>query len=306
LDDFAAGTSRQARQHGGGFVGQKPHRTIGEREVRSAGVGRPEVEHPTGVGKSAGRLEAVLPGATRRSGHDRQQVRLANAEHDVCRAGRPLADAGVPPAVLQVRTRRPFAQQQRVAGAVDDRGEGNPGVEIKQAILDGRHRTGDAEVAGEGNPRVGPQAGLGSLHAVIGRAQKGLHDRVPRMRRIGQRDRQDAKRLLCLSVQSILLQKRQHFERPTGVGPEIAGEQRPRPRRQRLLGIVMMLQSQGDLLQLTLTGDPSSRGPHLLDRAEQQADQHRDDGDDDQQLNQSEGRPATTAAAALPERCRRR
>ena len=50
----------------------------------------------------------------------------------------------------------------------------------------------------------------------------------------------------------------------------------------------MVEQGQGELLEVVLALDARRRGPDLLHGGQEQADQDRDDGDDDQQLDQRE------------------
>jgi hypothetical protein len=53
-------------------------------------------------------------------------------------------------------------------------------------------------------------------------------------------------------------------------------------------GVVVVVEAQGDLLEVVLALAPGGRLPDLLHRREQQADEDRDDGDHDQQLDQGE------------------
>ena len=57
-----------------------------------------------------------------------------------------------------------------------------------------------------------------------------------------------------------------------------------------LVGVLQILgQRQADLLQVALAGGAAGVLPHGLEDGEQDRGQHRDDGDDDEQLDQREG-----------------
>src|SRR5262245_41481356 len=59
-------------------------------------------------------------------------------------------------------------------------------------------------------------------------------------------------------------------------------------------GVVVVVEGQGDLLQVVRGRHPGGGCTDLLDGGEEQADEHRDDGDDDQQLDQREALAETT------------
>jgi hypothetical protein len=59
-------------------------------------------------------------------------------------------------------------------------------------------------------------------------------------------------------------------------------------RRQGVHGIVMVVQSQGDLFDVVLALQASRRLPRRLHRRQQQRDQNADDRDDHEQLNERE------------------
>src|SRR5262249_50231148 len=57
--------------------------------------------------------------------------------------------------------------------------------------------------------------------------------------------------------------------------------------------VVVGVDGDAQLLEVVLAGGGRGRLTHLLDGRQQQADQHGDDGDDDEQLDQRERRPTT-------------
>src|SRR5436305_1315307 len=61
----------------------------------------------------------------------------------------------------------------------------------------------------------------------------------------------------------------------------------------------MVVHGQADLLEVVGALEARGRLAHLLDGGEQEADQHGDDGDDDQQLDQREGASATAAGVCV-------
>src|SRR5262249_25103444 len=52
---------------------------------------------------------------------------------------------------------------------------------------------------------------------------------------------------------------------------------------------LVVVHGQGELLEVVGAAHPVGGLAHLLHRRQQQADQHRDDGDDDEQLDEGEG-----------------
>ena len=54
--------------------------------------------------------------------------------------------------------------------------------------------------------------------------------------------------------------------------------------------VEVLLDPQADLVEMALTVHPPRRLPSILNRRQQEPDQDRDDGDDDQQLDQRESR----------------
>src|SRR5262249_52941296 len=70
-----------------------------------------------------------------------------------------------------------------------------------------------------------------------------------------------------------------------GVNPAAAAFA-DRARRQPFVHVVVHVHGQAELLEVVLALGAGGRRPHLLHRRHQQADQHRDDGDDHQQLDQ--------------------
>src|SRR5205814_414608 len=63
--------------------------------------------------------------------------------------------------------------------------------------------------------------------------------------------------------------------------------------RERLVGVVVVVQGQADLLQVVLALGPHGGVADLLDGRQEQADQDGDDRDDDEQLDQREATPVT-------------
>jgi hypothetical protein len=60
------------------------------------------------------------------------------------------------------------------------------------------------------------------------------------------------------------------------------------------------MQSQSVLLQIVLAGAASSRFASLLHSRQKQGNQHRDDRDDDEQLDQSKSQPTSALEHDLP------
>jgi hypothetical protein len=65
------------------------------------------------------------------------------------------------------------------------------------------------------------------------------------------------------------------------------------PRRQRTVGVVMLMQRQGDLFDPVLALQPRGGFAHALDAGKRQAGEDGDDGENDEELDQGEGGTAT-------------
>jgi hypothetical protein len=59
---------------------------------------------------------------------------------------------------------------------------------------------------------------------------------------------------------------------------------------------VDVVEGEADLFEVVGAPRPGGRLPHPLHRRQQQPDQHREDGDDDQQLDEGESRTAVTGS----------
>src|SRR5205823_2458176 len=66
-------------------------------------------------------------------------------------------------------------------------------------------------------------------------------------------------------------------------------------RRQRTVGVVVVVDRQAELFEVILATQPRRRLPHLLHRRQQQADQGRDNGNDDKEFDQRERQTAGDA-----------
>src|SRR5262249_10205602 len=88
----------------------------------------------------------------------------------------------------------------------------------------------------------------------------------------------------------VLLDERQELAvgRPAGVDGG-AGVGRPLAERKHAVGVVVVVQRQGELLEVVGALHPRRRLADLLEGGEQQADEDSDDGDHYQQLDQREG-----------------
>src|SRR5262249_32825592 len=62
-------------------------------------------------------------------------------------------------------------------------------------------------------------------------------------------------------------------------------------RRERAVGALVVEDRQAELLQIVRTLRPGRRLADLLHRRQQEPDQHRDDSDDDEQLDEREAKP---------------
>src|SRR5262249_14592251 len=58
-----------------------------------------------------------------------------------------------------------------------------------------------------------------------------------------------------------------------------------------VMGIVVLMKGQANLLEVILALHAVGRLPHLLNRRQEQTDQDADDGNDHEQFNQAEGTP---------------
>src|SRR5216684_4004451 len=84
-DRFASRARGQGRKKRRGRVGQKMHRAVGEKEMRSARMVAPEMKHVALVAVVS-RLEAVRSGRAR-AGRYWHDILLLDAEDHVGRAG---------------------------------------------------------------------------------------------------------------------------------------------------------------------------------------------------------------------------
>src|SRR5262249_26572739 len=93
-------------------------------------------------------------------------------------------------------------------------------------------------------------------------------------------------------VEIILLQKRQQMGGPAPAGPQPLsverGRLRDKPRREALVGAVVVVHRQADLLEVIGAFQPSRRLADLLDVGKETADEDGDDGYHTQQLDQRE------------------
>jgi len=110
-------------------------------------------------------------GAGRTSGNiGPAEVALAGTQEHVAGAAAGLAVARVPPAVPEIRTRRPLACHQRVTGAVPDVGQPNFGIKEQHAVGTVISRSQHADIGATGkwtdpqnyqsSPRISPAAGV--------------------------------------------------------------------------------------------------------------------------------------------------
>jgi hypothetical protein len=93
--------------------------------------------------------------------------------------------------------------------------------------------------------------------------------------------------LADLPVQAFLLDERQDEDGP-GELVVVVGRLGHRP-----VGVVVVMDGQGDLLDLVLALGAGGGLADLLDGGQQQPDQDGDDGDDDEQLDQREATPGS-------------
>lgn len=110
------------------------------------------------------------------------------------------------------------------------------------------------------------------------------------MRRIDEWHGQDAVGHSTLLIQRFLFDEWQSFQRPTGERHQIAIAKRSVSRRQCAFGVVMVVESQGDLLDVILALQPSGGFSNALDAGERQTGENRDDGEDDEEFEKCKGR----------------
>src|SRR5262249_60104243 len=132
---------------------------------------------------------------------------------------------------------------------------------------------------GEGDPvaiDVGGDEGAQVAGAGVQRvqgAQGGVGGRTPRapVARVGEG--------VGLLVQVVLLDVGQDLAQPGPVKVGVAVGVACDPRRQPLVYVVVAVQAEADLLEVVLAAGAGGGLAHLLDGGQEQADQHRDDGD---------------------------
>ena len=91
------------------------------------------------------------------------------------------------------------------------------------------------------------------------------------------------------AAQRVLLQIRREVHRPRRSDGRTARRGTPR-RREREVGVVVVVCAQGDLLEVVQAFRPGGRRADFLHRRQQQADQNGNDCDHDQEFN--EGKPS--------------
>lgn len=91
-------------------------------------MGAPEVETVAGIVEPP-LLEGIMPGwaQVEDGGH---AICLVDAEDHIERPGTQLPESGVPPTVLEIRTRGPLAGEQRLRSPVGDIAETNRRVTV--------------------------------------------------------------------------------------------------------------------------------------------------------------------------------
>ena len=212
---------------------------------------------------------------------------FAYSEDEIRRAAESLTDPAVPPAELEVRARRAFAEHQRVAGAVGDCGKRHSPVLVEHTILAGVILAGDAKVACECDEVPRPLRHLSRPRAGIARAGVGLDDRAAvSVRRVGERLIRDSERGQTFGVDVLLLDVRQDVERPAGEGH--GARCRTMAHWQCVVGIVIQVQSQGHLFDVILASRASGGTPHTLHCGQQQSHQDADDRNDDEEFEEGE------------------
>src|SRR6266545_8393098 len=131
--DFAAAARGQGGEDGCRGVVEKADGAIGEEEMGAADMQAPEVEHIALIVDAAG-SEGIRSGRARTRLH-RQDILLLDAEDKLGRAGIALADAGVPPTVLEIGAGRPLPGEERVARAVLDIDNADVRIAKQDAVL---------------------------------------------------------------------------------------------------------------------------------------------------------------------------
>src|SRR5438067_1768026 len=106
-DGLAAGPRGEGGHDRLGGVAEEPDGTVGEGEVRPAGVRAPEVEHVALVVEPPG-AERVRPRRTPVAVEGADGVPLSDTEHHLGRAVALLPETAVPPAEDEVRGWRPL------------------------------------------------------------------------------------------------------------------------------------------------------------------------------------------------------
>ena len=215
----------------------------------------------------------------------------------------PLSDARVPPTELEIGARRPLADHQRVAGAAGDGQQTEAPVLHQHAVLGLVIFPRDTEETREGDGGFRLHGDLLRTHPTVGRAKVGFdHGRQPGVRR-REGERLPAEVGHRLRVQRVGFEEGQQVERPTGERPAVGLEQRTVADGQAVIGVVVMVEGQPDLLEVVLATQPRCRDPDPLHGRQRQPDQHRDNGDDDEQFDQ--GEPGSIwAHVDPPPRCR--
>src|SRR5260370_13378247 len=214
-DRFAAGARGQGRKDGGGRIEQKVHRAIGEKEMRPTRMMAPEMKHVALVAIGSG-FEAIR---SRRAGAGRywHDILLLDAEDHVGRAGVFLADAGIPPAVLEVGAGRALAGQKRLTGAVADVGKANAGIAIKNPVLAVDILARYPQITGKGDGKIIFFRDLRLEGAAVRRAHKRADDRgQPHVRRVLEWRRRLLVGILRYGQQVLLLDVRQELGQPAG------------------------------------------------------------------------------------------
>ena len=107
------------------------NRAIGNEEVCSADVQAPKMK---GIALIRGAAGAEGIGTKRAISAIRPYISFQDAEHHVAGTVFRLTLAGIPPAHATVRARGPFANAERVAGAVADVGETDCRIEEQNPI----------------------------------------------------------------------------------------------------------------------------------------------------------------------------
>ena len=251
----------------------------------------PEVEDAARIVQAARGHEGVAPRSACRTSHDRLQVRFANTQHKVRGARELLADPRVPPAELEVRARRSFAEEKGVARAVGRVEETRGGVLVEHPVACGDGISPrDAEVRRERGPEPAPLPGLRRSDATIHRADECWDDDGEAgVRRVVEWKLIDLVSGRSLGREGWLFDERKDGDRPAGVRHAIGMIDRTVPGWKAVARVVVVVEGESELLDAVLAIEPRRRGPHLLHRGEQKPDQDRNDRDDDEELDEGEG-----------------